>query len=448
MATRDEVIDAINRIELAGHACEATRAARTEILLPLPPAGYERILDRLRSEFPGIVAAPSPTRVPPAEPAPAEQQGAGVEAMQKAELVLGQQRSATAEFDRQVIEALLHAQHTTQDGRRQLDDLERQIDTAARGFDLSTAAGAREFQRFLISKLGQIVEVVEATHDDDAAKQALAAAWAALYASQADRDGPAAAASAAAAPDGEPAVPDIGTADGFEPVLASDPELLAPDDPGPAMPAPGAAAAPMVPAMPGFGAEPTGAAMPAGFPLPGLGQGLQHPPAALPFDDDPSGAFDEPIPPDDVGSDRPGDDESADPPDTAEPVPSGPTTVRLPNGETITAATPQLAAVIAAAAGGTPVSDAFRQQGITIPAPGSPVAAPIEPSRVRAGDIGMFTDRHALALGNAEALLDGQIQRIGNVAGPSFLGWQHPPTLDDPDPPVPTPTRPSAAVRA
>jgi hypothetical protein len=65
------------------------------------------------------------------------------------------------------------------------------------------------------------------------------------------------------------------------------------------------------------------------------------------------------------------------------------------------------------------------------------------------GDIGIFTDRHALGLGHGKALLDGQIQHIATVSGPSFLGWEHPPapattatapaTTD-----TPTPTRPAA----
>ena len=39
----------------------------------------------------------------------------------------------------------------------------------------------------------------------------------------------------------------------------------------------------------------------------------------------------------------------------------------------------------------------------------------------------MFTDRHALALGASRALVNGQIQHISTVSGPSFLGWEHPP---------------------
>jgi hypothetical protein len=128
---------------------------------------------------------------------------------------------------------------------------------------------------------------------------------------------------------------------------------------------------------------------------------------------------------------------------------SGPTTVTLPDGQTLTAANPQLAAAIKAAIDGTPIADAFRQQGITIPPPGTAVTAPLDPTRLAPGDIGMFTTRHALALGQSKALLDGQIQHISTVNGPSFLGWEHPP---EPVPAVapartdpPVPTRPATA---
>ena len=98
----------------------------------------------------------------------------------------------------------------------------------------------------------------------------------------------------------------------------------------------------------------------------------------------------------------------------------------------MTAASPQLAAAIKAAVGGVPIADAFHQQGIVIPPPGTAVSDPIDPFRAIPGDIGFFTDRHALALGHGKALLDGQIQHIATVSGPSFLGWEHPPAAQGP----------------
>lgn len=283
-------------------------------------------------------------------------------------------------------------------------------------------------------------------------------------------------------------------------LLAEDPGLLADPAWESTSPSPAASATQAAPAAPGVTG---GAAMPdwssaAGLPLPGLlgagaGRGLAGlgdaflPPAAdmagyelsnahdgLDIDrhgggspdeepDGPSGA-DRDADPDadpDAGPDAdPDADPDAAPEDNgdtqpdpdragAESLPAGPTTLTLPNGDTVTAPSPQLAAAIGDVANGVAVPEAFQRQGMSIPPPGTPVVDPIDPTRLTAGDIGMFADRHAVALGDAKALLDGQIQRVEAVSGPSFLGWEHPPQLtwaaEQPPPAAgtPTPTRPA-----
>jgi hypothetical protein len=190
--------------------------------------------------------------------------------------------------------------------------------------------------------------------------------------------------------------------------------------------------------------------MPSGFPLPGPLQGAADKDSPKDLD---NALLDSDDPEDQASSAKDGDEraEHHDAESAAAQPPAGPTTVTLPTGETVTAANPQLAAAIKAAAGGMPIADAFRQEGITIPPPGTAVSAPVDPSRLAPGDIGMFTDRHALALGQSEALLNGQIQHISTVNGPSFLGWEHPPVPviaaapDRTDPPAPT--RPAIAER-
>jgi hypothetical protein len=225
-------------------------------------------------------------------------------------------------------------------------------------------------------------------------------------------------------------------------------------DPATASLAPPASAmpmAPMIPGIPGLGAG----SLPGGFSSPGSVPGWNSE-GGLPL----SKLFDraEPESTDaDEAQDHRSSDESDDHKDAEgnessgekpESPPAGPTTVTLPNGEMVTAGSPQLAAAIKAAVGGTPIADAFHQQGITIPPPGTAVTDPVDPLRVIPGDIGMFSDRHALALGQGKALLDGQIQHIATVTGPSFLGWEHPPTpataqaRTEP----PTPTRPAATL--
>jgi hypothetical protein len=200
---------------------------------------------------------------------------------------------------------------------------------------------------------------------------------------------------------------------------------------------------PAMPSIPSFGGGGIPGGLPLSGPLPGGGD------ERLPNDVD-DALLQPGDPEDEPSADEAGDEQTEDDAKTTS-APTGPTTISLPNGETVTAANPQLAAAIKAAANGTPIADAFREQGITIPPPGSAVADPIDPSRLTPGDIGMLTDRHALALGQSRALLNGQIQHISTVNGPSFLGWEHPPgpvtaAPDRTDPPAPT--RPAIAEKA
>ncbi|CAJ1495749.1 DUF4226 domain-containing protein [[Mycobacterium] holstebronense] len=413
MATRDDVLDAIDRIERAGGAGEATRVAQAALTLPLPPAGYDSVLSRLVSTGD-------------------QQQGRAAQSMKLAEAALAQQLSTAAEFDRQIIEALRHAHKTTLAGRRRLDDLEAEIAGAAGSWDLSTAAGAREFQRFLVDRLWQIIQVVEETNDDDVSKEALATALTGLYLrAPSDRQQPPPAADGQTPevdPDAEP-YPDVLSDDQPEMDDQEAPQRL------PQL------ATPMFPGMgtdgPGFGAMP--AAMPSGFPMngPPPGWGGDDMPAE---DDDRSEEATEAHALE--GADADGDTSEQ------ESGERGPVTVRLPDGETRTVANPQLGAAMQAVADGQSVVEAFRGQGIHVPPPGTPVAAAVDVASLRPGDIGVFTDRHALAVGAGKALLDGQVHLAENLRGPGFLGWQHPPALaQEPAPPAePVATRPARAL--
>nr|MCW1958894.1 hypothetical protein [Mycobacterium sp.] len=154
--------------------------------------------------------------------------------------------------------------------------------------------------------------------------------------------------------------------------------------------------------------------------------------------------------PADATSDPMPDEPAPEEPAPADPASDDPATVHLPSGETVSAPSAEVAAAMTAALAGTPIPEAFRQQGITIQAPGAAVTAPVALTDVLPGDVGVLADRHALALGNGTALLDNQIQPIGSVIGPGFLGWQHPPapeaTTQTPTtqtPEVPAPTRPA-----
>jgi hypothetical protein len=379
-------------------------------------------------------------------------------------VALAHQNSASSQLDLQVISAILNAHLKTVEGGEALHQLQQETETAvATRSDLDTPAGARDFQRFLISKLRDIRAVVANANLDDTSKSTLMAAWTSLYhASKNEPAAPGQRRPVPGAPDNPPvagaggqpaALPDAAT-DPYLDSLLDDPGTLAEgfpaQDPTTAALAPPASAMPTAPMIPSFPSLDAGS-------LPGSMPGWNSP-GGLPLSNlsdrsepEPKNSDEAPAPSDEPNEEKGGEgQESAG----GEPAssPAGPTTITLPNGETVTAASPQLAAAIKAAVGGTPIADAFRQQGITIPPPGTAVIEPIDPLRVIPGDIGILTDRHALALGHGKALLDGQIQHIGTVTGPDFLGWEHPPVKVGPATATapartepPTPTRPATA---
>ena len=390
-------------------------------------------------------------------PAPDHQEGDAADAIRNAEIALAHQNSTTAQVDLQVVTAVLNAHQKTAAGTQALNRLQRDIEGAvATRSDLDTPAGARDFQRYLIGKLRDIRAVVAGASLDDTSNSALMAAWTSLYNS---------------------AQPGTDVTDDKRPPTGSDPAAPDPMPPKAARPQrnptptrismrcrrTNSACRPRTcPRVLGTCADHRGdARIPSfgGGGLPG-GAGWGMPGGlALPG---PLPSGDEQLSPKDLDdarleSDEPEDRSVSDDDDPeagrhehAEPA-AGPTTATLPNGETLTAATPQLAAAIEAAANGTPIADAFRQEGMTIPPPGTAVSDPVDASQLAPGDIGMFTDRHALALGDSRALLNGQIQHISTVNGPGFLGWEHPPVPVSPPEPnrtdPPAPTRPAIAQR-
>jgi hypothetical protein len=442
------------------------------------PQRLDGIIAKIRQQHPdlfdprsGEMIVPSqtgPAGRKPAQPLPDghasdRQEGNAADAIRGAEAALAHQNSMTAQVDLQVVTAVLNAHQQNAEGREALNSLQHDIEAAVTTrSDLDTPAGARDFQRFLIGKLRDIRAVVASASLDDTSNSALMAAWMALYnldnsakrePGDADEQPRSTDTPAGAPPERTPAVADTGP-DPYLDALPIDDSGLQPADMPAQTPSAAAPTTPVMPGIPAFGgggfpgggAMP-GSAVPGGFPLPGPLQGSDGERSSKDLDDALLKAGD---PDDEPSADN--DDEQADHRDAEPTTPAaGPTTVTLPNGETVTAANPQLAAAIKAAAGGTPIADAFRQEGITIPPPGTAVTDPVDPSRLTPGDIGMLTDRHALALGESRALLNGQIQHISTVNGPSFLGWEHPPgpvtaaAPDRIDPPAPT--RPASVER-
>ncbi len=494
MATVEQLLAAVKHIQ----DCTGDRQAWLTGLTPeekadaagavvAPPQRLDALIATLHRQHPDLFdpntgAMVFPPQHPPGNPPevkpptdqklPDHQQGDAADAIRMAETALRQQNSATSQLDLQVVTAILNAHLNATEGKEALDDLQRDIESAVRArTDLDTAAGARDFQRYLVGKLKDIRVVIASANLDDTSKAALMAAVASLY-SASDQTRP--------DPAGSDATATTGAALGSG--NQGDPSLIRPDtdveadpdypsaadvDDAPSTtpgPAPAASTAPAMPALPSMGGIPNlgASGLPAapnwspfaGSAMPGpFEESDRHRRRVGDDADDIDADDDDPLPDDRPTADDGEESRTPDNPDEspAEPnAPASPTTVALPNGQTVTAASPQLAAAIQAAVAGTPIADAFRQQGITIPPPGTAVTDPVDPSGLAPGDIGMFTDRHALALGNSETFLNGQIQHISTVQTPSFLGWEHPPapavssapTTTDP----PTPTRPAAVA--
>ena len=145
------------------------------------------------------------------------------------------------------------------------------------------------------------------------------------------------------------------------------------------------------------------------------------------------------------------------PTDPAASQPPATTHVALPNGESTEARTVQGATAARAALDGAPVADAWHQAGVNVPPPGTPVTDPIPPTKLKAGDVGVWQDHLVMALGDGKVLVSGQVQPLSSVgSSPDFLGWMDPsaqatkgaePTAVTPPapaaPPVPPPAQSS-----
>ncbi|MGY4708352.1 DUF4226 domain-containing protein [Mycolicibacterium sp. CBM1] len=480
MATYQDLLDVIARVGAAtgdGRAWMSGLSAADLATVGSPasvvaPNVIDNVAAKIRAVHrqvfePASQASPAPAGTTPGE-------GSAAEAIRSAEISLAQQHSASAQLDLQVISAVLNAHTTHAASRQALDGLQDDIEAAvAIRTDLDTPAGARAFQRYLIGRLRDIKTVVETAGLDATSKASLAAALASLYAAatpdSGESPGSAAAGSEQQAAPASPGSSASPTPPGFEPEPGADPFLDtllpedltgAPADPAaaPTAAAPTVAPNPALPALGGAGSPAGGFPSAATPPAPAL-DGLRSPTnpatadlAALrealtdPLADD---VADEPVADDPIGDTE---DNPEDEPDEASQssAAADPTVVHLPDGDTVTAPTPQLAAVLTAAVAGTPIPDAFRQQGITIPPAGSAVAHPVDQAKLIAGDVGVLTDRHAVALGNGKAVFNNRIEPIASVTGPSFLGWEHPPEpgtrTSTPTPDQPAPTRPAVTA--
>jgi hypothetical protein len=402
-----------------------------------------------------------------------------------------------AEADRTLSEAVLNAYSNTVAGKQKLSSLQQSIEDAVnRQTSLDTPMGAREFQKFLLSKQKEIIDVVNSADLDDKSKREILAGLSALYGApetngdgkpgddkggndNGGKPGDQSGQGGSAGGGGQPAPPvagapgDLGASDPLASLLSdpslSDPGLLGgagnplgglgsqmPQMPMPQMPSMGGGGLGGLPGMLG-GGSPGGSGLsdllnpkdkkddPASIKSllddPAFGGGA-HP--GEQSGDKPPSLLDDPKSKDH----KPDDPKANEQPTPGAPVPgplvppapagSGPTEVHLPNGQTVTAPNPQMAKVSEAVASGVSIPDAFRQNGMTMPPPGAAVPNPMDPSKVTMGAVAQFSDHQVYAYSRDWVNINGQIHPLSDVSGPGFLGWLPPP--DVPAAPLPPAT--------
>lgn len=136
--------------------------------------------------------------------------------------------------------------------------------------------------------------------------------------------------------------------------------------------------------------------------------------------DDPAAAPGAPAPGDAVPASAPAPDAPA----------TGARQVSMPDGSIIAAPDDRSAAAMRAVLSGSGVTEAFKSVGVDLPPPGTPVTAPVDPSRLEPGHLGHFESREpVVAMGNGKIWMEGQLQPIGALGSTSdFLGWSKAPT--------------------
>jgi Domain of unknown function (DUF4226) len=398
-------------------------------------------------------SAPAPSGSP--VPTDEQQSGRAADAVKKLHAEMQNRYSQISDAEGKLSEVLLTAHATTADGQHKLQAIQQKVVEAIDNPDLSldTPAGEQAFLTFLRGQVAAIGDVVTSgtlgAEDQAKAVEALSN----LYGSDAGstpapvEEPTAAAAAPAAAPveDGlgpaepmpDPTLSDLGPGGVGAPQAADPLSTLAS-----ALPA-ALGAFPPGGLGGGFGTDPISSLAGAAAPLAGLASQLGDQPRRA---DAASGdTSDAPTKQHDDGKpehQQPQGDSATPPPARPEPTgtpgdgapPAAPAAapvptraVSLPDGSTAIARTAALAEAVKSYLGGTPLDAAYRQAGIDLPPPGTPVTNPVDPSALSCGAIGMFKDHYVVALSSVKALQNGQVVPLSTVAsGPDFLGWMDP----------------------
>jgi hypothetical protein len=392
-----------------------------------------------------------------------QQSGRAADAVKKLQGELQNRYSTISSAEEKLSEVLLGAHATNADGQQRLNAIQHKIIDAVNdpALSLDTPAGESAFLRFLRGQVKDIGDVVN-SGDLSAEDQASAArALAQLYGLDAAAESPAGEPPTSEVPADLPPSAPVAVPNPLPAATSTDP------DPGPAdpMPAPLADAVGGEP-VDGLGTDPLGglASMLPGVlggltsspldglsglagaaaPLAGLaapGEGRDHDgdaedashhhddkaDAGKPAESGSGTEAANPPPPGTQTDVAPG---AGAPPAGPASVPAATTVVSLPDGSSATARTPALAQAVKANLAGTPVEAAYRDAGIALPPPGTPVTNPVDPSALSCGAVGMFKDHYVVALSAVKAYQGGQVVPLAAVASsPDFLGWVDPTAL-------------------
>jgi hypothetical protein len=400
---------------------------------PVSPAGFRRTADGRYAPIdsaghqvaPLMPAPPATPAAPPAAGAPLptdeQQSGRAADAVKKLHTEMQNRYSEISDAEGKLSEVLLTAHATTADGQQKLQAIQQKIVEAIDNPDLSldTPAGEQAFLTFLRGQVAAIGDVVTSgtLSADDQAKAVEALSN--LYgndpgATPTPAETPAEDGLGPEEPMPDPTLSDLGLGGVGAPQAGEPLSTLASALPAAlsAFPAGGLGG--------GFGGDPFSS-------LAGLASQLSDQPRR----DHATDSDVEKRPGDGAEHQQPQADSATPPP--ARPEPAGtsapvPTTaVSLPDGSTATARTAALAEAVKSYLGGTPVDAAYRQAGIDLPPPGTPVTNPVDPSALSCGAVGMFKDHYVVALSAVKALQNGQVVPLSTVAsGPDFLGWMDP----------------------
>lgn len=415
----------------------------------------------------------TPPAPPAAAPAPApaaplltgeEVSGRAAAAIADMHRKMATRRDASESVAEQLTETLLQAHPVTTDGQQKLEVIQQRIEDAIADpkLNLDTPTGEQAFLQFLRSQVEQIRAVVangQLASDDTARILAglskLVPSDTNRPSSSSDTTTPADTSSSRSNPAPDPGdAADPGSDSG---VSADDAQRFADDagdyaDPGtpnslagltqalPSMMAPlasmGGLPASMMSPLSSMGSMPPMGGM---APMQPMQATADQKPKYVP-DDKTLSESDTPTYADDQtgdGTDTKPDDGKPDDKLTPQPGSDTPATttaatpsvqVSLPDGSSVTAPNPKIAQAVTAYLKGTPLDAAFKNAGMPLPLPGTPIThGNIDPSQVTTGSIAVLGDHLSLALSPVKAFQDGQIVPLQDVANkPGFEGWLDP----------------------